>query len=689
MKRIHTITVKDFTKSITYRTKLILMMLSIAIAVLVMVSWYFQYSVSRNLQEKIVQNASQNAKIVGVEALSAILKVDDQLAGKIIRQYQGQPSVQEAAVLLSNNSLLGYYAKLQDAPLSKMDTSKALLETESELLISEAVYSDRKKVGFIYVRYNKEALFSASSSFSLFLVIASLCSILLAILFASYFQKLLTRPLKNIAIELDNLAQSENDDNRLMQQSGEVAEVISGFNKVLDQVHQKESDLSAQSQQLKKLVDVRTKQLFQTAHYDTLTELPNRYLLVDRLRQAISKSTRQETNIALLYLDLDRFKVINDNFGHQNGDQLLKEVAKRLTSIARKSDTVARLGGDEFVFLLESLSDVKDAARTAQRAIDCFRKPFKLQDHTLHMSTSIGISIYPDDGQDDKTLLKNADISMYHAKKKGPAGYAYYSKKMNNTSLERLAIEANLRNAIKNDELHLLFQPQLRLKDGRYRNVEALIRWNNPELGIVSPGVFIPISEETGLIKQIDLWVISQSCKQIKKWNEQGLNDLTVAINVSAGHLISSTFLEHLKTEIIVNQIKAEQIEIEITEEVFVEQTERTIENLKAIKKLGARIAIDDFGTGYSSLQYIQDFPADTLKLDGMFIQKLQTDEASQGIVRSTIILAHSLGLELVAECVEDEWQLNFLRENECDLIQGFYLYKPLAADAIVKVYKE
>jgi len=689
LKRIHTITVKDFTKSITYRTKLILMMLSIAIAVLVMVSWYFQYSVSRNLQEKIVQNASQNAKIVGVEALSAILKVDDQLAGKIIRQYQGQPSVQEAAVLLSNNSLLGYYAKLQDAPLSKMDTSKALLETESELLISEAVYSDRKKVGFIYVRYNKEALFSASSSFSLFLVIASLCSILLAILFASYFQKLLTRPLKNIAIELDNLAQSENDDNRLMQQSGEVAEVISGFNKVLDQVHQKESDLSAQSQQLKKLVDVRTKQLFQTAHYDTLTELPNRYLLVDRLRQAISKSTRQETNIALLYLDLDRFKVINDNFGHQNGDQLLKEVAKRLTSIARKSDTVARLGGDEFVFLLESLSDVKDAARTAQRAIDCFRKPFKLQDHTLHMSTSIGISIYPDDGQDDKTLLKNADISMYHAKKKGPAGYAYYSKKMNNTSLERLAIEANLRNAIKNDELHLLFQPQLRLKDGRYRNVEALIRWNNPELGIVSPGVFIPISEETGLIKQIDLWVISQSCKQIKKWNEQGLNDLTVAINVSAGHLISSTFLEHLKTEIIVNQIKAEQIEIEITEEVFVEQTERTIENLKAIKKLGARIAIDDFGTGYSSLQYIQDFPADTLKLDGMFIQKLQTDEASQGIVRSTIILAHSLGLELVAECVEDEWQLNFLRENECDLIQGFYLYKPLAADAIVKVYKE
>ncbi|MDQ7049440.1 MAG: EAL domain-containing protein [Enterobacterales bacterium] len=254
---------------------------------------------------------------------------------------------------------------------------------------------------------------------------------------------------------------------------------------------------------------------------------------------------------------------------------------------------------------------------------------------------------------------------------------------MNNNSLKRLAIEANLRNAIENNELRLVFQPQLRLSEFRYRNVEALARWHNPELGHVSPGVFIPIAEETGLIKQIDLWVISESCKQIKKWNEQGLTDLTVAINVSAGHLISHSLLEHLKTEIIVNDIRAEQIEIEITEEVFVEQTERTIKNLKAIKKLGARIAIDDFGTGYSSLQYIRDFPADTLKLDGMFIRNLESDNSSQGIVRATIILAHSLGLELVAECVEDKWQLDFLREHDCDIIQGYYLSEPLNASEI------
>jgi len=672
-----------------FRTKLVLMMVSIVVVILVIVALYFQYSVSRELENNIVKNAIQQAKIIGGNARQAIINTDDVWANQIIRQYAEISSVQEAVILLSDNSLLGYYAKLEDVPMSVMDTSTPLVETETELVIAEPVYFDKKKIGFIYVHYDKNELFDSPTNFVLFIITIALVSILIVFLFAGYFQKILTAPIRDLAKELEKIYQSKSIDSRLNEKNNDVGDLALGFNKVLDSLQRKENDLSMQGQQLKKLVDVRTKQLFQKAHYDTLTDLPNRYLLVDRLRQSISKSARQKTNIALLFLDLDRFKVINDNFGHQNGDQLLKEVASRLSEIARKSDTVARLGGDEFVFLLENLVDVKDAARTAIRIIESFNKPFKLQEHLLHMSTSIGISIYPDDGLDDKILLKNADVSMYHAKKKGPGSYVYYSKKMNNTSLERLAIEANLRSAIKNNELHLLYQPQLRLKEDRYRNVEALIRWKNPELGDVSPGVFIPISEETGFIKQIDLWVISQACKQIKLWNDEGLKDLTVAINVSAGHLISSTFLEHLKTEIIINQIKAEQIEIEITEEVFVEQTERTIENLKAIKKLGARIAIDDFGTGYSSLQYIQDFPADTLKLDGMFIKNLETDKASQGIVRATIILAHSLGLELVAECVENEWQLDFLRENECDIIQGFFLSKPLFPEEIPTVYKK
>ena len=278
---------------------------------------------------------------------------------------------------------------------------------------------------------------------------------------------------------------------------------------------------------------------------------------------------------------------------------------------------------------------------------------------------------------------------MYHAKEKGPGHFSFYNKEMNESSLERLAIESNLRNAFDNNEFYLTYQPQMRLSDDSFKNVEALLRWHNPVLGEISPGVFVPISVETGMVNQIDLWVISEVCRQIKEWNECGLSDITVAINVSAGHLISDTLLEHLKREILINQISAKHIEIEITEAVFVEHTERTIKTLEEIKKLGAKIAIDDFGTGYSSLQYIQDFPADTLKLDGMFIKNLANKKSSQGIVRSTIILAHSLGLEIVSECVEDEFQLQFLRDHHCDLVQGYMLSKPLDPQQILDLCGE
>jgi len=672
----------------SFRTQLTFMMIIIVVITLTFVSAYFQLLVTQNVEDKIILSARQQASIVGYEALHAIISLDNNTANQVLQSYSQNESVEEAAILLADSSLLGYYAKLEDMPLPMMDTSVTLLRSATDLIIAEPIYNNKERIGYVYVHHNLASLLTEKPDFLWFMIVLGLIMLFISFFVADYFQKRLTHPIQSMVRHMTNMYQSKNFDKRLSAKGdGEIGQLIKGFNRVLDATQDRENELATRGKQLQKLVDVRTKQLFLKAHYDSLTGLPNRYLLVDRLHQAISKSSRNKTNIALLFLDLDRFKVINDNFGHQNGDQLLKEVAKRLKKVARDGDTVARLGGDEFVFLLENLSHSKNAARSALRIIECFSKPFRLQEHVLHVSTSIGISVYPEDGLDDKILLKNADISMYHAKKKGPGNFSYYSKEMNNTSLERLAIESNLRTAIEKDELSLVYQPQKRVKEEKYRNAEALLRWNNPELGLVSPTIFIPIAEETGLIKKIDLWVISQVCKQLKKWADKGLTDLTVAINVSAGHLISSSLLEHIKSEIIVNQISAEQLEIEITEEVFVEQTQPTIENLKAIKKLGARIAIDDFGTGYSSLQYLQDFPVDTLKLDGMFIRTLETDRRSQGIVRSTIILAHSLGLELVAECVEDQWQLDFLTVNQCDIIQGFLFSKPINAEAMFDIF--
>ena len=673
--------------NLAFRTQITLMLLSVVVIMLAATLIYLNTSVASDLEQSTIRTSVQRAQLVGKQAISSIEKKDDSAANLIAAQYQADESVNVAAILLANQSLLGFYSKIKDIPLPQLNVDQPLVQTDDRLVIAEPITWQGVASGYVYVEYDRAMLFSSENSITTFIVALLIFMLFVSFLLAGLFQNMLTNPITKMVNHINHIYKTKDFNKRLKPSSiGEIGRLVGGFNQMLDASQERERGLTARSKQLQKLVEVRTKQLFQKSHYDALTGLPNRYLLVDRLHQAISKSARSKSVIALLYLDLDRFKIVNDNFGHQNGDLLLKEVTKRLKDTARDGDTVARLGGDEFVFLLENLSHAKDAARTALRIIDCFSQPFQLQEHLLHVSTSIGISIYPDDGKAHELLLKNADISMYHAKKKGPGNFSFYSDEMNNASLERLAIEANLRKAIENNELHLVYQPQKNLHQDHFKNAEALLRWQNPELGFVSPGVFIPIAEETGLIKKIDLWVISEVCKQLKIWGEQGLNDLTVAINVSAGHLISPTLLEHLKTEIIVNQLKAEQLEIEITEQVFVEQTERTIESLSAIKKLGAKIAIDDFGTGYSSLQYIQDFPADTLKLDGMFIQNLETDQASQGIVRSTIILAHSLGLELVAECVEEQYQAEFLKENHCDLIQGYYYSKPLKPDEIPSV---
>jgi diguanylate cyclase len=661
-----------------------LMLLAAAAVSMMLIGAYLYLVAAPQIKHTLSETATQQAKLVGNEAIPAILATDDRGATSVAELFSPIDSVNYAAILLPNKAILGSYSRIKGIPIPEFDLASDNLKNPQDIIIVEPINSKGKLLGYVYVEHNAKSLYSSGSSFAEMLVLVGLAMLLVTYFLAGVFQGFITAPITKMVEHINHIHHSKEYDNRLVpSEDGEIGRLVKGFNRMLDAAQEREKSLEARGKQLQKLVEVRTKQLFQKAHYDSLTGLPNRYLLVDRLHQAISKSARSKSNIAVIYLDLDRFKVVNDTFGHQNGDLLLKEVAKRLKGTQRDGDTVARLGGDEFVFLLENITQPKDAARTALRIIDCFSKPFQLQEHNLHMSTSIGISIYPDDGLGHEILLKNADISMYHAKKKGPGNFSFFSEEMNNASLERLAIESNLRKAIQNNELSLVYQPQKNLAKGVFKNVEALIRWNNPELGFVAPVVFIPIAEETGLINQLDLWVISEVCKQLKIWKDQGLLDLTVAINVSAGHLISNSLLEHIKTEIIVNQLKAEQLEIEITEQVFIEQTEKTVENLKAIKALGAKIAIDDFGTGYSSLQYIRDFPADTLKLDGMFISDLESDITSQGIVRSTIMLAHSLGLEMVAECVEEPWQLEFLQQNKCDLIQGYIFSKPLKPEDI------
>jgi len=511
-----------------------------------------------------------------------------------------------------------------------------------------------------------------------------LFSIILAIVLASRAQLLISQPLMAMVRYVDKLRLSKEYHQRLnLTLNDELGTLARGFNHLLDEVQNREQKLKNQSKNLQAIVNERTEQLYQKAHFDSLTLLPNRYLLSDRLEHAIASAKRKQESLAILFMDLDRFKMINDSLGHDVGDELLKAAAIRLQSIGRNLDTVARLGGDEFIYLAEGINKAEDAGRIAQKINEAFKAPFELEKHTLHASTSIGISIYPSDGEESNVLLKNADVSMYHAKERGPGHYCFYRHDMNDVIHQRLEVENQLRHAISKNELHLVYQPQVNLETGQIQKVEALLRWHNSDLGVVSPADFIPIAEEIGLIHELGKWVIEKVCEEQLQWSDR---PLPIAINVSSSQLLDVTFIDDIKAATQKHNVSLETLELEITEEIFLERSERTIGTLSALQNLGVKISIDDFGTGYSSLSYLKDLPVDTLKLDGMFVMDLVENSSSRGIVSSTIILAHSLNMKIVAECVETAEQLAFLKSQHCDLVQGYHLYKPLTADQLSQI---
>jgi len=436
---------------------------------------YQYFFVQKSINNNKLALIERENLLIAQRAKTFLINKEQNKADSFVREISSDISIDEIAVLTPNKTILGYFTRTQGIPLPEVRLNHPRLETPSHLILTTPVTEGNETLGYIFIRYNRDLITPDDSIYPIFIVAIFLLMTLVSIFSASYIQNLLTSPISRMVEHIENIYHSGDFEKRLnRKRDDELGKLVSGFNKMLETVQERENELTIQSKQLQRLVEVRTEQLYQKAHFDSLTGLPNRYLLVDRLHQAISKSARTNATLALLFLDLDRFKIINDNLGHQNGDQLLKEVAKRLTKVSREGDTVARLGGDEFVFLLENLKSPKDAARTANRIIDCFKSPFRLQEHILHMSTSIGISIYPQDGDDDKVLLKNADISMYHAKEKGPGNFSFYTEEMNQTSLERLEIESNLRSAIENNELFLVYQPQKRLKENCFRNAKPL-----------------------------------------------------------------------------------------------------------------------------------------------------------------------------------------------------------------------
>jgi diguanylate cyclase (GGDEF)-like protein len=431
------------------------------------------------------------------------------------------------------------------------------------------------------------------------------------------------------------------------------------------------------------------------AYYDALTGLPNRRFFLQQLEQALVFASRNDRMLAVLFLDLDRFKLVNDTLGHGVGDRLLQDVADRLLRCVRRSDCLARaedngppslvsrLGGDEFTIMLSDIEHFQDVAKVARRILEAISLPYALEGQEVFLSTSIGISLYPFDAASASDLIRNADGAMYQAKEQGRNSYQIYDESMNAKALERIILESQLHKALKDEEFTLYYQPQVSSQTGKVVGVEALVRWKSRELGIVEPGRFLPLAEEIGLVIQIDQWVMRTACRQHRSWLDAGLPPITLALNISGQHFGKNDLLDTVTSVLSESGMDPGLLELELTEGVLMTNTEKTVKTLKALKAMGVRLAIDDFGTGFSSLSYLKRFPLDVLKIDRAFINDITNDPDDAAITLATIEMAHTLKLHVIAEGVETPAQLAFLYQHGCDTYQGYLFSRPVPSEEI------
>ncbi|PHQ65516.1 MAG: diguanylate cyclase [Sulfurimonas sp.] len=434
-----------------------------------------------------------------------------------------------------------------------------------------------------------------------------------------------------------------------------------------------------------KILDKQREELEYQANHDSLTDLPNRILFMDRLQQSINLAQRYGNKVAVLFIDLDHFKEINDSLGHDIGDKVLIEVSRRIKTQMRKSDTLSRLGGDEFCIVLNDVTDIENISDIIISGIETLKEPMEIEGNTLYIGMSIGVSIYPNDGNSASTLLKNADAAMYKAKDDGRNTYSFYDEVMTKKALERVFLETALRKALEKDELVVYFQPQMNAKENKLVGMEALVRWKHPEMGFIYPDKFIPLAEITGMIVELDRIVMKKALTQFKKWYKDGLNPGKLALNLAIKQIGEDDFIEFIKNILDCEDCSYKNIEFELTENQIMSNPDASIETLQKISDMGISIAIDDFGTGYSSLAYLKRLPINKLKIDRSFIKDLPFDADDAAITKTIISLCSSLNLKVIAEGVETEEQKNFILENGCQFIQGYYYSHPLSIEDMTK----
>ena len=615
-------------------------------------------------QNNLIEDMNSKINLLAATSRSALIFNDNEAGNVLLSSLKKYKATRYVQIYNTDMELFAEYKRVgQVIDLPVKDYKNNAFFKNENVYLSQRIMMGDDYLGVIVLSADTKSLNVQKNNYLLISSSVLFASLIMAFILNWQLQKRLTAPILELINLVGYIAENKSYHKRLDTHRGdEIGELILGVNTMLD------------------TIETHERQLFQRANYDELTQLPNRHLLMERLSHGIHAAKRSKTEIALLFLDLDRFKIINDSLGHRIGDELLVQVAAKLSNTLRKSDSISRWGGDEFVILLENVEGVFHIEHIIKKIILELCRPMVVEDHLLHVSTSIGVARFPKDGKDSLSLLKHADISMYKAKEKGLGKHEYFERGMLNDSVQRLTMEMQVHKALENTDFFLVYQPQVAVDSECIVGFEALIRWNlNGRF--VPPTEFLPVIEEVGLMYELSLWILAQACKQNKMWQRAGFSPVTVAVNLSASFIMHPDCVENIQSTLTDTGLAPKYLEIELTENTFINSRITAVSVLRTLQAIGINIAIDDFGTGYSCMSYLKDLPIGTLKIDGSFITGLGQSQANEGIVQSIITLGKSLDMMIVAECVETEQQRCILHNMQCDIIQGYLFSPPLIVD--------
>lgn len=638
----------------------------------------------------MMESLQVQAKMVSENTTAALVFNDRNGAEDVLKAFAASPDIHAALIYNSEDEVLASYIKtgldikisdintlyLQDITTDKSthihDETTAL---NNKVHVVTDINFENETIGKLFIQADASNLYSNLFDYLIYTVLVSLLGLALASLLLLKLRESITRPLRNLSTLMETVIQNNDYSLRAKNDSDDEIGILSqGFNKMLAHIQVNDEKLAHELSERHRTA----KYLDKLAYYDTTTELPNRHYFHQQLDRAVKHAITTKQKMVLLFLDLDNFKIVNDTLGHTTGDLLLKQASARLSNVLRQNDYICRIGGDEFAIIIENISNIDDVSIVTEKCIQSLTNPFVFEGHKFFIGVSIGISICPDDAVTANTLLVNADMAMYEVKLRGKNNYQFFNSEMNDTHSRKFQLESDLRHAIKQDQMELYYQPQVNSQNALLTGAEALMRWNHPEKGLISPDEFIPIAEETGLILSLGEWLIKTACRHGKQLVDSGLKDITIAINISGIQIREVTFVDQISDALTRSGLDPSHLELELTESILMDDSTLVIDKVNQLKGLGVHVAIDDFGTGFSSMNYLKSFPITKLKIDKSFISGLPQSSDDMAITMAIIALAHGMNIKVVAEGVEHEDQVDFLRSHACDVLQGYYYAKPM-----------